>query len=106
MTASSGPENDGSTVESTRQKTPHGHYRGMENASVSQIVRERLAALSLNQIPPRAIAILSQKLEGQLRNFAAKSITPRAVARAVLSSAQSKAAKNDGNLEGGLLNRT
>jgi hypothetical protein len=90
----------------TRQKPPHGHYSGMEHSSVSHIVRERLAALGLAQIPPGALEILSRKLAGHLRNLAAKSITPRAVARAVLFSAQSNTAKTDGNLKGGLLNGT
>jgi hypothetical protein len=60
----------------------------MESSSISHIVRERLAALNLTQIPPRALAILSRKLEGQLRRIAEKTITPRATARAVLASAQ------------------
>ncbi len=88
----------------TRQKSAHGHSSGMDNTSVSHIVRERLAALGLAPIPPGALEILSRKLAGQLRNLAAKSITPRAVARAVLFSAQSNTAKTDGNLKGGLLN--
>jgi hypothetical protein len=78
----------------------------MEHSSVSHIVRERLAVLDLAQIPPGALAILIRKLEGQLRKFAEKSITPRAVARAVLSSAQVRASKSEGNLKGGLLNGT
>lgn len=72
----------------------------MERASVSHIVRDRLAVLGLAQIPPGALAILIQKLEGQVRNFAAKTITPRAAARAVLASAQVKAAPA-GSLKGG-----
>jgi len=100
---------DGETAKKapgTRQKSAHGHSSGMDNASVSQIVRERLAALGLAQIPPGALAILTRKLEGQLRNFAAKSITPRAVARAVLSSAQARASTTESYLKGGLLNGT
>lgn len=73
---------------SPRQNPPHGHHNGMENSSISHIVRERLAALNLAQIPPRALAILSRKLEGHLRRIAEKTITPRATARAVLASAQ------------------
>jgi hypothetical protein len=78
----------------------------MQDASISQIVREQLAALTLDKIPPLAVAILSQKLESQLRKFATKSITPRAVARAVLSSAQPKPSTTESILKGGLLNRT
>lgn len=72
----------------------------MENLSVSHIVRERLAALDLAQIPPRALAILAQKLEGHLRRIAAKTITPRAAARAVLASAQVQAAPTESTAGG------
>lgn len=84
----------------TRQKSAHGHCSEMENASISHIVRERLTALGLAQIPPGALAILIRKLEGQVRNFAAKTITPRAAARAVLASAQVKAVPT-GSINGG-----
>ena len=84
----------------TRQKSAHGHCTGMENASVSHIVRERLTALGLAQIPPGALAILIRKLEGQVRNFAAKTITPRAAARAVLASAQVQAAPTESTAGG------
>ncbi len=72
----------------------------MEHPSVSYIVRERLTALGLAQIPPRALAILAQKLEEHLRRIAAKTITPRAAARALLASAQVKAAPT-GSINGG-----
>ncbi len=86
---------------SPRQNPSHRHHSRMENASVPQIVRERLAALNLNQIPPRALAILSRKLEGHLRRIAEKTITPRATARAVLAAAHAQETAIERNFGGG-----
>lgn len=83
-----------------RQKSPHGHHNEMENTSVSEVVLERLASLGLAQIPPGALAILAQKLEGHLRRIASKTITPRATARAVLASAQPSAAATESTTGG------
>jgi len=61
--------------------------QGMEQITIPRIVRERLAALGLSQLPPAAVTHLVAKLAAQVRTQAARSITPRAVARAVLASA-------------------
>ena len=53
--------------------------------SILKIVRERLTALGLAQIPPSAVSVLASKLAHQAREQAVRSITPRAVARAILA---------------------
>lgn len=53
--------------------------------SITKIVRERLATLGLSQIPTGALALLAQKLSLHTQNQALRSITPRAVARAILA---------------------
>lgn len=66
----------------------------MEHVSIPLIVRERLAALGLAQLPPAALAILADKLTAQVRTLAGRTISARAVARAVLAAA---AATNTGS---------
>lgn len=59
----------------------------MEQSSVLRITRERLAELGLAHIPQPAIAFLAAKLAAQVRGMAARSLTTRTVARAILSTA-------------------
>lgn len=61
----------------------------MEKSSVIHFVRERLDQLGLAQLPLGAVHLLAEKLAHQIRLQAVRSITPRAVARAILSSASS-----------------
>lgn len=59
----------------------------MEHSSVLRITRERLSELGLAQIPQPAITFLVAKLATQVRGMAARSITTRTVARAILTTA-------------------
>lgn len=58
----------------------------MSSQTILGIVKEHLLRLDLSQIPKPAEALLAEKLLSRTRDFASRSITPKAVARAILRS--------------------
>ena len=58
----------------------------MSSETILRIVKERLLLLDLAQIPKPAEALLAEKLLSRTRDLASRSITPKAVTRAILRS--------------------
>lgn len=71
-----------------------------QELSILRIVQERLTTLGLAQLPPAAITFLAGNLASQVRIQAARTITARSVARAILAaSSSSRSASPDSKEE-------